>query len=316
MTELNSGHLYPLSLLTLTYSDTNLGGEILIDIVDLHTHSTFSDGTFTPTELVMYAKEKGIKAIALTDHDTIEGLEEGANAAQKEGIEFINGIEYAVDCVGCEIHVLGLCIDRHSKYLQDEIVKLKETRHARNLKMLKKLNESGINITLEDIRGTQENAVITRANFARAIVEKGYVQSHDGAFKKYLSKGRKTYIERERLEAKTAIETVEKSGGLSFLAHPFLYNLAPKDIEKLIEELVSQGLNGIEAYHVSHSQYNIDILLKIAQKYNLLVCGGSDFHGANKEGVDLGVGRGNVFVKYEVLSKIKDEIGKMKGKSN
>ena len=281
----------------------------MVDMVDLHTHSTVSDGTLTPTELIIHAKEKGIKAIALTDHDTVAGLKEGAEVSLENDIEFINGIEFSSHCRNTEVHILGLYIDGSSEYLRRELIFLKETRMSRNIEMIRRLNEANVNITLDDVEGSGFEGITTRMNFANAIVSRGFAETREGAFKKYLTRGQKTYVEREFLDVKKSIGIINKSGGMAFLAHPFLYKLTESEIESAVKEMVYYGLGGIEVYHSSHSRYQVDILSKMAKKYNLLFSGGSDFHGLNKPDVELGSGRGNVLVTYDVLQNIKSALG-------
>lgn len=276
----------------------------MIKRIDLHTHSNVSDGTMTPTELVIYAKEKGLSAISLTDHDTINGLKEAGEVAAKIGIEFINGIELSAGYKEQEIHLLGLFIDYNSEYLQDKLNCVKNNREKRNIQMIKKLNDANINITLDDVRGIK-GSTVTRANFANAIVSKGYAENFDEAFKKFLKNKLKGYVPKEYFPPSESINMVRKSGGLSFLAHPFLYKLDETEIEQLILELKGYRLNGIEVYHATHSQDNIDFLLKMTKKYDLIISGGSDFHGKNKANINIGVGRGNLCIPYELLDNIK-----------
>lgn len=276
-----------------------------MDFIDLHVHSNASDGTLTPTEIVNLAKEKGLTAIALTDHDTMQGVSEASKAARGSNLEIIQGVEISCEYKKKEIHILGLFLDRDCEELLSKLAYYREKRDERNKKMISNFQKAGIPMTMEELSQGDSNAVITRAHFARYLVEHGYVRKKDEAFKKYLGKKCSFYETREYIKPQMAIELIKKARGLSFLAHAYLYKMSDKEIEQMVEELVSYGLDGLEVYHSSHNICESRKLLALAKKKKLLVSGGSDFHGANKPDIDLSVGRGNLRLPHYILEDMK-----------
>lgn len=276
-----------------------------MSFIDLHVHSNASDGTLTPTEIVNLAKEKGLTAIALTDHDTMQGVSEAREAARGSKLEIISGVEISCEYRGKEIHILGLFLDRDCEELLSKLAYYRAKRDERNEKMISNFQEAGIPMTIEELSGGDSNAVITRAHFARYLVEHSYVKKKDEAFKKYLGKKCSFYETREYINAQKAIELIKKAKGISFLAHAYLYKMSDKEIEQMVEELISYGLDGLEVYHSSHNICESRKLLALAKKKGLLISGGSDFHGANKPDIDLSVGRGNLRLPHYILEDIK-----------
>ncbi len=279
----------------------------MMDRIDLHTHTSYSDGSLTPYELAKTAHEKNIRAIAMTDHDTIGGLLECSKACDAFGVEFVSGIEISAYYNLTEIHVLGLNFDLDSDVLKNNLPDMNTARRERNVEMIKKLNLAGVKIKLDNIieyvNGVEVS--VTRMHFARAIVEAGYCKTNEEAFKKYLTPGCKTYVNREIFSHKKAIELIRDAGGVSILAHPLRYRLSLIEMKEIIKNLALAGLNGLECYYSSHSEFDQTELLKIAEKNHLIPSGGSDFHGENKNGVELGTGYGKLFVPYKVLEDLK-----------
>lgn len=282
-------------------------------LVDLHVHSYASDGTLSPTELVIHAKENGLSAIALTDHDTINGLDEAIDAGKLYQVEVIPGIELAAEFTTDNLHILGYCI----KYKNNDFIKklepIQNSRDIRNQKMILKLNDLGFSVTMDEIYNISDDSnnsknIITRAHFAKALYNKGYVSSIQETFELYLSPGKPGYVERIIPTPKECIDLIHSVGGIAVLAHPTLYGLnMGKSLEKLIAELTSCGLDGIEAIYPLHNIDEEIYFKNLANKYNLLITGGSDFHGTNKPGLKIGTGYSNLKIPYPILEKIKSK---------
>lgn len=276
-------------------------------MVDLHVHSNRSDGTFSPRELVDYAIEKGIKAMALTDHDTVAGLKEAQEyaATLSNAPEIIPGIEFSTEYQGQDIHIVGLYIDYESlnfkEYLQDFV----DSRNTRNAKMCALLREHGVDITYETLQVAHPNAVITRAHYAKYLLHHGYVKNMDQAFAKYIGDNAPCYIPREKITPAQAVELILRVGGVPILAHPTLYHMSDRRLDALVAELKAAGLVGIEVLYSTYSPAETRQMRTLAEKYQLLSSGGSDFHGENKPGLDLGVGYGKLNVPDAVLDNIK-----------
>ena len=275
--------------------------------VDLHTHSTSSDGTFTPSELAAYAARKGLAAFALTDHDTTDGLAEAEAAAAEHGIEFVPGIEFSTDYDGHDIHIVGLDIDRTQKDLTERLQAFRQNRDARNEEMLELLRTvGGFAITMEDLRRSYgQDTVITRAHFGRWLFEHGCVKSISEAFERYLGDGCPCFVEKKRTRPETAIRLILGAGGIPILAHPLLYHLSMPELESLARTLKELGLLGIEAIYSSNMGTDESQMRRLARKLDLKISGGSDFHGKNKPLIDLGSGRGNLKIPYEILENLR-----------
>ncbi len=273
--------------------------------IDLHTHTTYSDGTFTPTELIDYAAKKELKAIAITDHDNFDGVSEAVACGEKKHIEVISGIEMSTDFEEKEIHIVGLFINTNDEDFNSALTALKEKRKKRNKLALEKLQNLGINITYKELENTSKNKIITRAHFAKVLMEKKYVSSVKECFEKYMGEGKPAYVKREVISPEETIHLITKAGGIAILAHPLLYNFTDEKLKKAIQYLKSIGLKGMECIYSTHTKEDVEYTKNLAQKYDLLISGGSDFHGDNKPGLDLGVGYGNLYVPYDILETIK-----------
>lgn len=273
--------------------------------IDLHVHSNHSDGTCTTKELVDLAISKNLKAIALTDHDTTTGLKEIMDYAKDKNLEIVPGIELSTEYYGRDIHILGLYINPYNPKFQEHLVSFQESRVNRNRKLCQNLAEEGIDITYEDLCKRFEGAVMTRAHYARYIYEKGYVKSMKEAFERYVGDHCKSYVPREKITPAQAVALILEAGGIPVLAHPILYRLSDANLDKLVAELKESGLMGIEAVYSTYAPSEERYVKRLASKYDLLLTGGSDFHGTNKKDIDLGNGRGHLFVPEELLDKIK-----------
>ena len=279
--------------------------------IDLHTHTCKSDGSYTPTELVDYAAEKKLAAVAITDHDSIEGLDEAvahAAALKKRGlpsVEVIPGIEFSTKYEKQDVHIVGLYISYDGQAFQDALGGFVDSRINRNRKMCANLQGAGIDITYEKLLAMYPDAVITRAHYASYLLENGYVKSRQDAFARYLGDHTKYFVPREKVTPAQAVELIVKAGGVPILAHPPLYHMGNDRLDALVSFLKADGLMGIEVFYSTYSNQDVRDMQRLADKYELLVSGGSDFHGANKPGLDLGCGYGRLFVPEEALWKIK-----------
>jgi predicted metal-dependent phosphoesterase TrpH len=281
--------------------------------IDLHTHSNCSDGSYSVKELIDYAHDKGLSAIALTDHDTVAGLDEGIayTAGKYPDMEFVPGIEYSTVEEGKDVHIVGLYINHRDEAYQKKLQEFKDSRINRNIKMCKKLTEeAGIPITYDELVEKNPGAVITRAHYAKLIMEKGYVKSRQEVFDRLIGDNCPYFVPREKILPEQAIEHILQAGGVPILAHPILYRMSDERLENLVKRLKAAGLMGLEAIYSTYEPREERDMKALAGKYDLLVSGGSDFHGANKKDIDLAVGRGKLFVPEELLAPIKMAAGK------
>lgn len=275
-----------------------------MNYIDLHVHSTASDGTLSPREVVRLAKERGLVAIALTDHDTTAGVPEAIDEGNKIGIKVIPGIEISAEYGGGDIHILGLNIDYTSERFEDVVNVCQNSRDERNRKIIKKMQEDGIKISEELLYKRFGESVITRAHFARFLVENGYVSHKDMAFAMYLNKGKKYYVPRERITCEMAVDIIKEAKGHPVLAHPLLYKFGKDRLMSLFYHVKSLGMEGIEGIYSSNTPADDVFLKKIAKNYGFYITGGSDFHGANKPNIMIGTGKGNLKIPEELLSNI------------
>ncbi|MDF2877452.1 MAG: hypothetical protein K0S30_548 [Clostridia bacterium] len=271
-------------------------------LIDLHVHSNISDGTLSPDKLALYAKHKGLSAIALTDHDTVAGIEACTHQGNLIDLMVIPGIEFSAEYGDQEIHILGYYIDSHHPLLLGQLSRLIESRKQRNMLMLEKLNKLGFPITAQDlVSDSSSQTVFTRAHFAAALYKKGYVKSRSEAFQKYLGKGKPCYVKRSHFTPEECIDTIHRVGGLAVLAHPYLYDLNNSQLYALLKKLTSDGLDGLETLYATHSKEEVASLLSLCITFRLFPTGGSDFHGDNKPGLDIGIGYGDLQIPYDVL---------------
>ena len=277
-------------------------------IVDLHVHSTASDGTYTPEEVAKLAKTIGLSAIALTDHDTIDGLDAFQKTGNTLGIETITGIEFAAlweKHHRPEIHIVGLGFDPDHPALLERMKDIQNSRDVRNQKMCEKLSSIGLHITLDEVAANAGGEIITRAHFANVLLKKGYIAKKEDAFSRYISTGLPGYVEREFLSPELCIRTIKEAGGAAVLAHPTLYGLNMAQLEELCEELIPYGLDGIECQYSTYSSAETKTITALAKKMNLLPSGGSDFHGKNKPNIHLGSGKSNLAIPYIFWEELK-----------
>ena len=272
----------------------------MASFVDLHCHSTASDGTFAPADVVRLARDSGLAGLALTDHDTIGGVAEAAAEAQKLGLAFLPGIE-----ISCEyphpgtMHILGYGVDPASDTLRSLTTQLLEGRDNRNPKIVDRLNEVGVSITMAEVEqeakatAADSKKPIGRPHIAAVLLRKGYVSSIKHAFDKYLAPGGLAYFDKERLTMRQAMELIRASGGMPVHAHPVqLRTHSDAELERVVKDLADLGLVGLEVIHSDHDAALVEKYTRLADRYKLLKTGGSDFHGTNKKDIQLGNANG------------------------
>jgi predicted metal-dependent phosphoesterase TrpH len=266
-------------------------------VADLHLHTNFSDGTYTPEELVAQAQKFGIAAIALTDHDTVEGCARAAAACAGAGIEFITGSELTAEQDGNEIHILGYFLDTQNPKLMTEMGKFQAVRQNRIHEMVTRLNELNIPLRADDVFAIANCRSPGRPHVARAMVKAGYVSTMDEAFDRFLKKNRPAWVPKMKMSALVAIELIHQAKGLAVMAHPGLSRA-----DDVIPELVSAGLDGIECFHTKHMPSTAQHYLQIAKQHSLLITGGSDCHGLSKGRPLIGTMR----LPYEHVQRLKE----------
>ena len=275
--------------------------------VDLHTHSTASDGTLTPEELVDHAVECGLSAIAITDHDTVGGVARALKQAEKyEDFELIPGIEYSTVKNGKDVHIVGLFVNYDDPDYVAVLNKYMQSRIDRNIKICEKLTAAGLPITFDELTAANPGAVITRAHFGKMLLAKGYVTSIKEVFDRYLGDTCPCYVPRQEITPEMAVSQILENGGLPILAHPMIYGLGKDALDNLVKSLKEVGLVGIEALYGTYTNQDERDVKKLAEKYNLIISGGSDFHGTNKPTIELGKGTGRMVIPYDVLENIRN----------
>lgn len=270
---------------------------------DLHLHSSYSDGTDSPAELIDIALINNLDIIALTDHDTVAGLEETITIGRKKGIEVIPAIELSTFQGKAEIHILGYFIDYGSKNLLNRIDEIFNSRITRAEDMVKKLNEIGIKITFDDVKSLAGDDYIGRPHIAMAIVKAGYIDKKEDAFTDdFIGNGGKAYVPKYQLSPCQAIELINEAGGVAVVAHPFFINKGKPLSREVLQEFKGWGLAGIEVYHSKHNEKTSQYYMKLARELDLLVTGGSDYHGKNSPGLEMG----DVRIDNELVERLRE----------
>jgi len=264
---------------------------------DLHLHTNFSDGTYSPEDLVVKALDNGLNCISLTDHDTVEGLERTISYGDKKGIEVIPGIEVSAQFDSVEVHILGYFIDYKSDFFLERLKELKLIRVERIYRIAEKLNNLGLNISAKDILSLAEGSTVGRLHVAKALLSKGFVNSIYEAFDKYIGDNGPAYVLGFRFTPKDAIDFIKKAKGIPVLAHPYVFNN-----DEIILEFIKSGLLGLEVYYPEHSQGEVNFYLNMAKEHNLLVTGGSDCHGSGKPKERIG----SIKIPYRLVEELKE----------
>lgn len=272
--------------------------------VDLHTHSRVSDGSDSPTELVANAVSAGLNALALTDHDTLDGLEEAQVAADLTGIRLVRGVELSLEWTRGGMHMVVLFLSPEGP-LQDRLADLQVARHTRNDRMIVLLQSLGYDITMEELIEESGGGVVGRPHMAAILVRKGYFPDPPTVFDELLATGRPGYLTRDRLDPVEAIKLARASGGVPVLAHPHTLGLdTAAEYAEAMETLATAGLAGIECYYGDYERAQQEELAKTTRRFGLIPSGGSDYHGTYKQGLELGTGRGELHVPDHVLEEL------------
>ena len=274
-------------------------------IADLHTHTVNSDGTFTVEEVVKLASEKGLDVVAVTDHDSVDGLRDEKKLREYEEkykVEIIKGIEMSCNLKGKDVHILGYFLNLEDRNFLKELERIAEIRNERNEKIIKKLADLKLPVTMEELLEIVQGNVISKAHFAEIMLKKGYVSCKSDAFKNYLGKGGAAFVEKRDYQPADAVDILVRNGAFVSLAHPKLITDDFAEVERIVSDLVKHGLRGLEVNYYSFSKKDREKYMALAEKYNLIITGGSDFHGVNRVESSLG-GTGLNKSEYENLKK-------------
>jgi predicted metal-dependent phosphoesterase TrpH len=273
-------------------------------MIDLHTHSTASDGSLSPARLMQAAKDGGLSAIALTDHDTIAGIEEASKAAEALDLRFIPGVELEIRWEPGEFHLLGLGIRRPGGTFHATLGELARRREARNLRILDRMREFSMEIQYDDIRALSGGGSVGRPHFATALVNRGIVRNREQAFSRFLGKGKPLYVPKEGLEFRSALDLIKEAGGIAVLAHPMSLYVSWGRLPDLVKELADQGLDGIEAWHPTAKPRACRRLEELGTRLGLFITAGSDFHGESRPDRKLGITAGGRKIEEAVFEAI------------
>ncbi len=263
-------------------------------------HSTCSDGTYSPADLVRQAEAAGLTHMALTDHDTVEGLAEARAQAEAEGIAFLGGLEISAEFQPGTMHILGYGFREDDPALLDRLGYVQRCRAERNPKIAENLRRLGMDVTMAEVEAASGGGLVGRPHFAQVLMAKGYVESRQEAFDRFLAKGRPAYVNKVRLSPEESVAAIRNAGGAAVLAHPLQLKTRNKtELDRIVRGLVDAGLRGIECHYRNHEEADTERFLGLAKKYNLVPTGGSDFHGTNRPGIHLGTGEGNLRVPQD-----------------
>jgi len=281
--------------------------------IDLHIHSTASDGSLTPAEIIDHAHRLNLAAIAITDHDSIYGSKEALRTGIPPSLKFLTGVEISAAHPlffpgSGSFHILGYCIRLDNYALNQTLNRLRQARKNRNPKIIKRLNELGLKISLEDVNQMVANGQLGRPHIAQAMIKMGFVESMDEAFDRFLGAGKPAYVDKDRIGCEEAIKMILGAGGVPVLAHPALLNIDDDcQLDELIQNLIKIGMRGIEVYYPEHSSEQTQHYTELANKYDLLMTGGTDFHGSITPKIKMGTGKGALFVPYKLYEKLAND---------
>ena len=278
--------------------------------IDLHIHSTASDGSLSPLEILNLAKDLNLGAIAITDHDTIDGAKDAISCGIPPSLKFLTGVEISAEPppsfpFSGSLHILGYAVDLNDTFLSQTLSVLQESRRNRNPRILELLSNLGIELTLDELRNEAGDCQLGRPHIAQLMVAKGFVKSVNEAFKKYLGNDKPAYVDKYRIDCARAIRIITNAGGIPVLAHPYLIPMKnEKMLEALIVTLKEMGLKGIESYYPEHPPDLIARYNEMADRYNLLTTGGTDFHGSIKPEIKMGSGKGDLYIPYQLYKNL------------
>lgn len=273
--------------------------------IDLHTHTTASDGSLSPEDLVRLAKHQGVSALAVTDHDSVAGLKRADDEGVRQGVEIIPGIEISCLYRDVELHILGYFINPEDPRLQPTLDKYLASRNARNPRIVKRLRELGLDLTYEEVKDFAGSATVGRPHIAQVLLRKGYVKSVSEAFDRYLADGGPAYVPRVLPTPAEAIGLIKQVGGISVLAHPVYASRLKEPFDQVCLTLKGWGLLGLEAIYSTHTQQQTDRYSSTAKELGLLITGGSDFHGVAKPTIQVGTGYGTLKVPSDLLEPMR-----------
>ncbi|MFC2170541.1 PHP domain-containing protein [Calditrichota bacterium] len=280
--------------------------------IDLHIHTTASDGSFTPGEIVDMALNKGLSAIAITDHDTVAGIKEALRAAENTALEIVPGVEisteYSSENTEITLHLLGYFIDHHDAALIDTLKWMQEIRDQRNPRIIKRLNDLGIPVKTEEVAQAAGEGVVGRPHIAEVLIRHGVVETMDEAFDRYLGTNGQAYVPKTRISLEKAIDLILAAGGIPVLAHPMILTRKHNDIEKLLPAWIQLGLKGIEVWYTEHTEKETEYYSSLADRFELVKTGGSDFHGVYKPGVEIGTGAESLSISFDLLKTMKKSL--------
>jgi len=278
--------------------------------IDLHIHTTASDGTSTPVQILTQARELELGAFAITDHDTLDGVKEVLRLGIPPSVHFLTGVEISATppppfrCPG-SFHILGYGIRPEDPVLNQILFQLQDARKNRNPRIIERLNQLGLDLSIDEVNQIAGKGLLGRPHIARLMVKKGYAHSINDAFDNYLGKGKPAYIDKFRVDTPQAIMLIDAAGGLPVLAHPYLLETeSEKELEDLLVMMKAMGLKGLEVYYPDHPPEYTEQYIELARKYGLLLTGGTDFHGSLKPEIQMGTGKGDFFVPYEIYEKL------------
>ncbi|HXX73794.1 MAG TPA: PHP domain-containing protein [Nitrospiraceae bacterium] len=274
--------------------------------IDLHLHTTHSDGSLRPADVLTLAQKAGVSALAITDHDIMDGLPEAMAVGTQLGIEVLPGVEISSFDGKGELHILGYCLNWRDEKLQSRLAVLRASRHRRNPLIVERLQAMGLELTYDEVRALAGTESVGRPHIARVLMEKGYVTSAKEAFDRYLAEGRPGYVARELPSPAEAISWIKEAQGVAVLAHPTWVKESDTALPAFVRALKDNGLGGIEVHYSTHTQQQTMRFLELAKQFDLLVTGGSDFHGLTKPDIEVGVGRGSLKVPEQLLAPLKE----------
>ncbi|MDK2744154.1 MAG: PHP domain-containing protein [Nitrospira sp.] len=274
--------------------------------LDLHLHTTHSDGSCTPAEVIDLAHKAGVSALAITDHDITTGVAEAIAAGQQCGIEVIPGVEISSIIANSELHILGYFLDWQDADLNQRFKSMRDSRHRRNPKIIERLQALGIEMTYDEVRAVAGSDSVGRPHIARVLMDKGVVSSAKEAFDRFLAEGKSAYVPRDLPSPAEAIQWIKAARGLAVLAHPTWVKPADRSLADLVRQLKADGLDGVEVYYSTHAARQTREYLSLAKQLGLLVTGGSDFHGLTKPDIEVGIGKGALHIPTSLLPKMKE----------
>lgn len=276
--------------------------------IDFHTHTTASDGIYTPSQLIDIALKEEVIAMAITDHDTVDGLAEGIEYSGRKDLELIQGIEFSIDYTGGSFHLLGLNIDYKDSELSAECGRLTAVREGRAERIVHELKAKGFNISFQEVETMSPGGAIGRPHIARVLIKNGYAKEMKEVFANFMIKGKPGFVPKEKINIEKAVSLIVNSGGIPVIAHPVSLNFdGPHEFERILRQLIEWGVGGIEAYSTMHTPEEIEMFLHFADKYNLIVSGGSDFHGDKRE--EIGHCFKDMLIPLDLYGKIKAALG-------